>query len=142
MAFDKVVIHPKQVAYFVLNILKNYQEVRGLCLVQLKQHLKWKPPPTDVLKLNIDGAMFVDLRRTGVGFLLRDAKGELIVATSKAEFDVENLETIELLAVFRGIQLCASRGIPNLIVESYSLEGNMTAHKLDRNAWNVVDCEN
>ncbi|KAF5442204.1 hypothetical protein F2P56_034891 [Juglans regia] len=103
MAYDKVVINPKQVVGFVLNILKNHKEIRGICSSQLKQHLKWKPPPLDVLKLNTDGAMFTDLRRAGVGFLLRDAKGELVVAASRAEFDVENPEAIELLAVFRGI---------------------------------------
>ncbi|XP_041011418.1 uncharacterized protein LOC121255205 [Juglans microcarpa x Juglans regia] len=91
MAYDNIVINPKQ------------------------------PPPTDVLKLNTDEAMFDDLRRAGVGFLLQDAKGELIVVASRAEFDVENPKAIELLVVFRGIQFCASRGISNLQVESDSL---------------------
>lgn len=44
--------------------------------------------------------------------------GKVVMVASKVEPEVEDPEAIELLAVFRGLQLCSTMGISNLLVES------------------------
>lgn len=78
----------------------------------------WKPPPPGYLKLNVNGAMFCDLYRAGVGAIHRDDKGDIVMAASKVENEVDDPEAIELLAMLRGLKLCANMAIHKLIVES------------------------
>lgn len=49
--------------------------------------------------------------------VLRDAKREVVMATSKIENEVNGPSEMELLAVFRGLQMCVQMDIPKLIVE-------------------------
>ncbi|CAI9757855.1 unnamed protein product [Fraxinus pennsylvanica] len=67
---------------------------------------------------NVDGATFKELEKAGIGVVLRDSSGTVIIAMSKIEKSVEESEAIELLAIFRGMQLCVNMGIQNLLVES------------------------
>lgn len=53
---------------------------------------------TNYFKLNVDGTMFFDIH---------NEKGDLVLAASKVEKEVHDPETIELLAMPRGLQLCA-----------------------------------
>ncbi|KAF5447115.1 hypothetical protein F2P56_032687 [Juglans regia] len=81
----------------------------------------WEKPPTGVLKLNVDGAIFKDQHRARVGIIFRDAAGDVILAASKKEYAVNDLAKVELLAMLRGLQLCLPVGIEELILESDSL---------------------
>ena len=63
---------------------------------------KWSPPQRGFLKANVDAAMGRDSRR-GVGVIVRNSQGEIMVAANKnvrADWDVD---TIEALAVFYGL---------------------------------------
>lgn len=66
-----------------------------------QKYLKWDPPPVDFLKLDVDGAMFFDQQKAGIGF--RDHKGKAVMATSMAERWVANPESIEALAILRSL---------------------------------------
>lgn len=74
-----------------------------------------------VISNNVDGAMFFDLHKASVRAILRDEQGNVIMAASKIENEVANLETIELLAIFRGLQLCAHLDFSGLTLESDSM---------------------
>ncbi|XP_035551132.1 uncharacterized protein LOC118349700 [Juglans regia] len=82
---------------------------------------RWIAPPVGTLKLNVDGALFFDQQRAGVGALLRDEKGDVLLTACKKEMTVNNLLEIELLAILRGLQLCLHKGIPKLEIETDSL---------------------
>ncbi|KAF5444777.1 hypothetical protein F2P56_033882 [Juglans regia] len=73
------------------------------------------------MKLNVDGAVFQDQHRAGVGIILRDANGEVLLTASKKEKEVNDPAEVELLAMLRGLQLCPPLGIEELIMESDSL---------------------
>ncbi|XP_040987646.1 uncharacterized protein LOC121235362 [Juglans microcarpa x Juglans regia] len=97
----------KSYSYLSLSITT---EVRKICRLQ--------PPLRGYLKLNVDEAVFSDMRKTGIGLILRDSYGKMVMTTTISEIEVNEPATIELLAVLRGLQLCIPLGIPKLIIES------------------------
>lgn len=49
-------------------------------------NIKWQPSESSLYKLNVDGALFVQNRSYGMGALVRNHKGEMMVAmTCKGE---------------------------------------------------------
>lgn len=81
----------------------------------------WKAPEPSELKLNVDGAIFVERNKVGVGSVLQDAEGRVIMAATKSETHTSDPLEIEFSALFRGVQLCVPLGIQKLKIESDSL---------------------
>ncbi|XP_035551721.1 uncharacterized protein LOC118349890 [Juglans regia] len=102
------------------NLIKRKLDIEGKCC--FCQHpfedLRWSTPPEDSLKLNIDGALFFDLNKAGMGAVLRNHMGEILMACSRVESVSLEPEQVEAVALLRGLQLCMSLGIPKLIIES------------------------
>lgn len=59
-----------------------------------------------MFKHNVDGALFVDAHEAGLGTILRENKGEMVLAASIKECPMQNLKTIETLAILQLLQLC------------------------------------
>ncbi|XP_042979946.1 uncharacterized protein LOC122310130 [Carya illinoinensis] len=85
-------------------------DVRKVC--------KWQPPQDGFLKFNVDGTMFSELKKAGIGLVLRDSRGAVVMATTVFEREVYEPATIELVVVLRGLQLCFPLRIPKLAIES------------------------
>lgn len=66
--------------------------------------------------MNVDGALFTNLQEVGVGIVLRDNKGEVILATSMRVQSNFDPMIVESLAILRGLQLCMYMGIPQLVI--------------------------
>lgn len=76
----------------------------------------WIPPSEDTLQLNVDGAVFADQQRVGMGCVVRNAKAEVrMAATNPEQFYSSPLE-VELITIFWGLQLCLSQGVDTLQV--------------------------
>lgn len=84
----------------------------------LPQKHRWFAPPQNTLKLNTDGALFFDLNKAGLGIILCDHKGEIILAASALETSTLEPEHIEAVAFVRGLQLCLNLSTSHLLVES------------------------
>ncbi|XP_041001576.1 elongation factor Tu 2-like [Juglans microcarpa x Juglans regia] len=56
--------------------------------------------------------------KAGIGVLLRDDKGNVVVVYSKVEREVLSSKFIEAIAMLRGPQLCAQWEVPNLLLET------------------------
>ncbi|XP_018860262.1 uncharacterized protein LOC109021962 [Juglans regia] len=102
-------------------LLRSHAQVSIKTRSQTLKHYKWHPPSAGCLKLNVDAAVFPEWDKAGVGPVLRDENGRVIMALSRAEIPMEGSEGIELLAIFRGLQQCATMGVSNIVVESDSL---------------------
>jgi len=77
---------------------------------------KWSPPPGGFLKVNIDASTGRDSMR-GVGVIVRNNKGDIMVAEHKsfrADWDVD---TMEAFAVFYGLKMCWEVGYQRIEVE-------------------------
>ena len=47
-----------------------------------RNHVRWRPPNTDELKVNYDGAIFSEDGRAGLGVVIRNSKGTIITSLS------------------------------------------------------------
>lgn len=70
------------------------------------------------MKLNIDGALFVDQEHTGLGMVVRNNQGRFCFGASIAIPEAHEPEEIKLLAILRGLQLCLAQGISKFQVKS------------------------
>ncbi|KAF5469518.1 hypothetical protein F2P56_013583 [Juglans regia] len=121
LMFENKKVSPEQAIDHALSMYQehlsaSYEHKRGLL-----PQCRWQPPPAGVLKLNIDGATFHEQCRSGVGMVLRDERGKVLLTASKPKHDVSDPIEIEFLAVLRGLQICFPLGISELEVESDSL---------------------
>ncbi|KAF5443558.1 hypothetical protein F2P56_036105, partial [Juglans regia] len=118
MQMERELITPFAAANMALSLYKSFSAFKGFNVTEGKNHFRWCPPSSDFLKLNVDGAVFLGDTKAGIGMVLRDSTGKVVMATFVAESAVLEPSTIELLAVFRGLQMCLPLGVPKLIVES------------------------
>ncbi|KAL5776071.1 hypothetical protein ACOSP7_008997 [Xanthoceras sorbifolium] len=81
----------------------------------------WVPPQGDVFKLNVDAALDKFNRRIGIGIVVRDSCGELILAAISSFKYIVDVELAETKAICEGIQLALNRGLLSLCVESDTL---------------------
>ncbi|KAF5477566.1 hypothetical protein F2P56_004192 [Juglans regia] len=121
LIYENKRIDPTQAIDNALSIAKEYE-----CAIEeqnkgLKPYCGWFPPPVGHLKLNVDGALFHEQSRSGVGMILRDETGKVIFSASKLEHESIDPMEVELVALLRGLQLCLLLGIHDLEVESDAL---------------------
>lgn len=73
----------------VLFMQKLHQQLEESKTIKDKLCYYWQPPPEGYFKLNVDGTLFFDQHRARVG-IVRDEKGEVVMATSKGETETAN----------------------------------------------------
>ncbi|KAF5445494.1 hypothetical protein F2P56_034541 [Juglans regia] len=101
----------------LINLSETYELASSRRLDKEHWHAKWEPPPPGFLKLNVDGVMFADVGKAGIGVILRNKEGQVVMAAIKKEDMADEPATIELIAWLRGLQLCLPLGISKLVVE-------------------------
>ncbi|CAI9761215.1 unnamed protein product [Fraxinus pennsylvanica] len=99
--FEQKIFSPQMAIDHALTIAGEY-----ICAHKQRQqgtHRRegWSAPPEGVLKLNVDGALFEDQCRYGIGMVLRDAIGKMIFSASKPERGSMDPMEAELLAMLR-----------------------------------------
>lgn len=52
----------------------------------------WQPPPQGYFKVNVDGVLFLDYKAVGIGVILRDSSGEVLLASTIHEKQMQNPE--------------------------------------------------
>ena len=92
-----------------LHLVDEYQaanEVSQDIALMAKPMITWRPPARDQFKVNVDGAVFKNRKRAGIGVVIRDKNGVVIAALSKlvnaplevAEIEAKAMETDVLFA--------------------------------------------
>lgn len=67
----------------------------------------WTPPEEGWIKVNVDGAMSEESGEAGVGVVIRDHRGTVLLSAWKALFDAGSAEEVEALACREGLHLAA-----------------------------------
>lgn len=63
-----------------LALMQDFQTILQTSPSLAFKHRQWLPPSEGVLKLKVDGAIFTEVGRAGVGCVLRDPKGDILMA--------------------------------------------------------------
>lgn len=82
----------------------------------------WESPLEGNFKSNVDGAVFFDLKKIVISFIVKDNKGEVLIAASIPKSSIVNPEFIKALAILRRLQLCMHQRISSLVIESDCLQ--------------------
>nr|XP_023929347.1 uncharacterized protein LOC112040686 [Quercus suber] len=100
-------------------VLEFRQAQVQLTVARTEQNIshQWKPPPLGAYKLNFDAAVFSGLNRTGIGTIIRNEKGKVMVAMSAVGPDAENSEEAELMACKKSLEFAVDTGFSRLIIE-------------------------
>ncbi|XP_075636776.1 uncharacterized protein LOC142609015 [Castanea sativa] len=111
---------PKCLNKRVEDFIQEFQQAQAQLTVSRIEQLSsklWQPPPHDVYKLNFDAAVFSRLERTGIGAIIRNDKGEVMVAMFAVGPSAENSEEAELLACRRSLEFALNARFISLIIE-------------------------
>uniref|UniRef100_A0A2N9F5C6 RNase H type-1 domain-containing protein n=1 Tax=Fagus sylvatica TaxID=28930 RepID=A0A2N9F5C6_FAGSY len=75
--------------------------------------VRWKPPSSNLFKVNFDGAIFRDSNTGGLGVVIRDNTGMVIATLSQKVTGNHTVEMIEALAARRAIRFAMEVGVTN-----------------------------
>ena len=70
------------------------------------------------VKINVDGALFHDTKRSGIGVIMRDCEGEVVMARCVHLVGLYTPEETEALAIKIGCKCAQEEGIDKFILES------------------------
>ncbi|KAF5447276.1 hypothetical protein F2P56_032842 [Juglans regia] len=104
-----------------LAMQQSFKELKCKPVLVVKNYCRSEFPPPGSFKLNVDGALSSNGLIAGVGVILRDSKGEVMMSAAKKEQGGLNAVEIEGLAILHGLQFSNHLGIHNLVIESDSL---------------------
>ncbi|KAL5846266.1 hypothetical protein ACOSQ3_009790 [Xanthoceras sorbifolium] len=71
----------------------------------LASSVPWSPPPIDSYKLNTDASIQSLLGATGLGVLIRDGRGSVILSGAQRLTSIDPVDLAEALAVKLGLSL-------------------------------------
>ena len=81
----------------------------------------WEVPPADMVKINLDGAVFSDENKSGINVVIRDCWGLVIASCSQIVQQAYNSSEIEALAAATALSFAIDIGINKAILEGDSL---------------------
>ncbi|KAF4346609.1 hypothetical protein F8388_011696 [Cannabis sativa] len=79
---------------------------------------KWLPPPPSFVIINIDASLIQNSMGCGLSAVIRDHKGDLIVAETSFLPSIMSVHLAEAAAIRMGISLAYNKSIPKIIVAS------------------------
>ena len=83
-------------------------------------HVRWRPPVGDVVKINYDGAIFSEEGRAGLGVVCRNSEGVVIASLSEQIPLPATITQVEALAARRAVDFSVDIGITSAVLEGDS----------------------
>ena len=88
--------------------------------IQHRNHTRWKPPESDVYKVNYDGATFADQGRAGIGVVVRNSEGAVMAALSQRLPLPTTVAQVEALAARKAVEFALEIGFSRVTIEGDS----------------------
>lgn len=103
----------------VLDYLGEFQQTQEQLSTPVRQSSvnMWHPPPASIFKLNFNAAIFADLNSSGFGAIIRNERGEVMVAMSVKGPPVNDGEEAKILACWKALEFSIDIGFLGLIIE-------------------------
>ena len=80
----------------------------------------WKPPPWPILKVNFNGAMFLEQISVGVGVVIRDDKGQVVESMDEKVTFPYLVTVVEVIAAKRALKFALDIGLSPIVLEGDS----------------------
>ncbi|GLT28456.1 hypothetical protein SLA2020_033900 [Shorea laevis] len=90
---------------------------RGVVAVQRASETRWHPPDEGYVKVNVDGAVSEQGHIFGMGALVRDHQGEVIVAMVCQGQGTVEAEVVEACSLRTALLWAQSLGLRRIVVE-------------------------
>jgi hypothetical protein len=119
--FERVFSPPERIVFDAHRMVREFSSaafhVDRLSVPPLGQNVSWLPPPPGSVKIN--WAVFVnrDVKRTGIGVLSRNDRGEFVAAQTKFFPSLLNLSLASALGAWFAVNLGGVLGAPHVHLE-------------------------
>ena len=102
--------------------LQEYNQLRPTHekLPRIARSVRWRPPPTGLLKVNFDGALFAKENIASLGIIVRNESGLVMAALTQQILLPASVEMVEMLAARRALWFAKELAFHSLIVEGDS----------------------
>ena len=92
--------------------LSDFQsKIKETKVQQRRENTKWISPGVGMYKANYDGAVFAESEEAGIGVIVRDDKGDVIVALAEKIPYPVSVEVLEALAARRAAKFVVELGL-------------------------------
>ena len=105
----------RRAADYLEEYRKAQEQLVGSSTTPREQH--WKPSPQNMFKLNFDAAVFMKQQSSGIGAIIRNAQGEVMVGMSAKGPYVRNGEEAEALACRNAMVFAMEARFSELVIE-------------------------
>lgn len=82
----------------------------------------WKPPPAGQFKVNVNAAVKIDQKRTGLGIVIRNLKGKFVAVAMKTTRFLDKVDNVEAEAAKFGLEIAEQARCIPMIIEFDSQE--------------------
>lgn len=113
--------------------------VEGVKLSGMDSSHEWRSPPTGLYKLNTDAANFKN-QQVGMGGVVRDSAGEVMLATCLRIDGMKEAAVAEALSTRHCLQVTIEAGLRTLIVEvdCLKLYQHLTTRKFEPSTFGII----
>ncbi|XP_022143317.1 uncharacterized protein LOC111013216 [Momordica charantia] len=84
--------------------------------------VRWSAPPTNCWKLNTDASWSEEREVGGIGWILCDCRGEIVLAGNCKIREKKEINALELMTIIRGLQFINMQSRSPIYLESDSVE--------------------
>ena len=144
--FKEQCLPPKKIVDAAESVLKEFQDKPKTMTVRLQpQPQRWSPPESGIYKENYDGAYFAEEEAAGIGVVVRNELGQVMVSLAEKFAMPQMVEILEAMAARRAMIFMEELGLRRAIFEgdSETVVKALTGDCPNRSSiWHIVkDCK-
>ncbi|KAH9742605.1 hypothetical protein KPL70_003002 [Citrus sinensis] len=113
--------------------------------IKEKKMQRWNPPPSTKLKINVDTAVHAESQMTGLGAVIRNSQGQVVVVAVKSITFQGDVLIAEAKAVQWGMEGATKASFTNVIVETdCSMVADLANNKVSNKTeiwWTIAEIQ-
>ncbi|KAL9450019.1 hypothetical protein AB3S75_011871 [Citrus x aurantiifolia] len=113
--------------------------------IEEKKAQRWNPPPSSKLKINVDAAVHAESQMAGLGAVIRNSQGQVVVAAVKSINFQGDVSIAEAKAVQWGMEVARKASFTNVIIETdCSMVADLANNKVSNKTeiwWTIAEIQ-